>query len=296
MTSQKAKIEQRNPFLHQCVSFLEMMEHLRGGSSYGDDWRSYGNGYPEEEDHGDDYYGASSNGRKGQRPAAYDDYEDYSPSIPTSTSTSGSGSNVFSSIPRILKYGDRKIGLAMLTAGLAVTALGFTLFFNRALLRLGNLLFMAGVPLTIGPARTLGYFAQAEKFRATACLALGIFLVFVGHPILGIIAEVFGLLNIFGNMFPLLMVFVKQVPVLGPMLSQTAGGSSEKKQTRQSVDDDYSYDNDYYADDFGKSDNRRQGGEDDYYYGQQPTTPNNYGVDGDHRDRYEREDDGRGYY
>ena len=316
---QKAKLEQRHPFLHQCESLLERMERWRGGSSYGDtggdDWsRGYGNdAYPDDDGDGD-YYGApadtdNSRGTGRRPPSSYDDYEDYSPSVPPSSSrsrasSSSTSSSIVGSLPRILQYGDRKIGLALLTAGLAVTALGFTLFFNRALLRLGNLLFMAGVPLTVGPARTLGYLAQPDKWRATACLTLGIFLVFVGHPILGILAEVFGLLNIFGNLFPFLMIFVKQVPVLGPLLSPKGGNAAKKKakkKTQQSAaGDDYygDYDNDYYGDDYGNQDRGRRGGEDDYDYGQQQSTAPRYdGTEDDYRDRYsDREDDRRGFY
>ena len=60
------------------------------------------------------------------------------------------------------------------------TLLGISLFFNKALMRLENLLFIAGIPMTIGPGRTAGYFFQSKKARVTGCIILGIFLVIVG--------------------------------------------------------------------------------------------------------------------
>ena len=105
-------------------------------------------------------------------------------------------------MPDVVKNGNRKIGIPLLGGGAALTLLGVSLFFNKALMRLGNLCFVAGVPMTIGPSRTAGYFLQPKKARATGCLFFGIFLVFVGHPVLGILLEGFGLLNLFGNMFP----------------------------------------------------------------------------------------------
>lgn len=167
-------------------------------------------------------------------------------------------------LPNIIKTGNRKIGLPLLGIGAALTVLGISLFFNKTLMRLGNLFFVAGVPMTIGPGRTAGYFFQPTKARATGCLALGIFLVFVGWPVLGIALELFGFLNLFGNMFPVAMVVLKTMPVIGPLLRGEVGGAGPNRKRR--------YDGD--GDDF----------DDDYYYG---------GGGGGGRDRGE---DDRGYY
>lgn len=161
----------------------------------------------------------------------------------------------------ILRNGNKKIGFALLGAGMVFTMLGISLFFNKTLIRLGNLSLIAGVPMTIGPGRTTGYFLQPKKSRATGCLALGIFLVFVGWPILGIALEVFGLLNLFGNMFPIFMVILKQMPFVGNLLNGDNGGSNSKKNNRNANSRsryDYSYDDE---DDYEKS-NRNQ--EDSY--------------------------------
>ena len=129
----------------------------------------------------------------------------------------------------ILRKGDKKIGMVLLGGGTVFTLLGMSLFFNKTLMRMGNLLFIVGVPMTIGPGRTAGYFLQPKKARATGCLGTGIFLVMVGWPILGIALEIFGLLNLFGNMFPFLMVILKQMPVVGTLLEGVGDGGSNKK-------------------------------------------------------------------
>ena len=106
-------------------------------------------------------------------------------STPTSKDRrrSSNGGNVLLDLPQMIKTGNRKIGLPMLGIGAALTALGVSLFFNKTLMRLGNLFFVAGVPMTIGAGRTAGYFLQSKKMRATGCLSLGIFLVFIGWPV-----------------------------------------------------------------------------------------------------------------
>jgi len=263
----KKKRYSRHDWLEQCEQSLAVVvaSLLRGGGG-GDDWNSYGGPgggggyygedddderYPRQPEAADDYYSRA--------PHAYDDYEDYSPAPKTSRSSSSSD------IARILKHGDRKIGLLLLGAGLTITMLGFTLFFNKTLLRLGNVLLLAGVPVTLGPTRTLGYLAQREKWRASACLGFGMFLVLVaGHPFLGILAEVFGLLNIFGNLFPVLMVFLKQVPILGTVLkagSNNNGSSGLKK--KNSSRQQYQEEDDYYYDDYREDPYGSGGGDDD---------------------------------
>jgi len=156
----------------------------------------------------------------------------------------------------LIKNGNRQIGLPLLAAGAVFTLLGMSLFFNATLMRLGNLLFIAGVPVTLGPSRTVGYFFRPEKSRATACLVAGIFLVMVGWPIFGIAFEIFGLLNLFGNLFPVVMAIAKQMPVIGTILNGNSknkngrNGSSRRNGRRYREDE--------------------EDGEDRYYYGNRP--------------------------
>ena len=156
-----------------------------------------------------------------------------------------------SKLPAVLTSGNRKLGIIFLSSGAAFTALGITLFFNKTLMRLGNLLFVCGIPLMIGPGRTLGYFLQPKKARATGCLACGIFLVLVGHPVIGILLEVFGLLNLFGNMFPVLMIMAKNLPVVGTLFGG-GGNSSERRREKRREEDYYNDDDRYYNNDHGR--------------------------------------------
>jgi len=94
---------------------------------------------------------------------------------------------------------------------------------------------------------------------------VGILLVFVGHPILGILLEVFGLLNLFGNMFPVLMVLVKQLPFVGGLFDggnkKGSGGGRKQRSSRQEEEQYYGggggdrYYDDRYEDD-GRGDDR----------------------------------------
>jgi Got1/Sft2-like family len=226
-------------FLDQCMSLSDAWEHLRGGSSYQpDDWTNTNRNGLHDNEERDPYY--QGNDRSAN------DYDDYG-RVPSSGRKADGNGIAF--VPKILQKGDRKTGLMLLVSGFSLTFLGITLFFNKTLMRLGNLLCIAGVLLTMGPTHTVKYFVQPEKLRATICLALGIFLVLVGSPLFGIVLEVFGILNLFGNMFPILMVFIKQMPMIGELFkSTTSQGNKSRNNRREEYYDDYGSSRDYNND------------------------------------------------
>ncbi|KAG5189291.1 mitochondrial carrier domain-containing protein [Tribonema minus] len=130
----------------------------------------------------------------------------------------------------VVTKGHKTWGGMCIAAGVLLTGMGISLFFNKFLIRLGNLALVLGVSLLIGPSRCVKYFTHPTKLRGTIIFALGFFLVFTGHPILGIAAEVFGFLNLFGNMLPLLTMMARQLPVVGDLIPQpgTGGGGSKR--------------------------------------------------------------------
>jgi hypothetical protein len=108
---------------------------------------------------------------------------------------------------------NRKLGFGLSIAGGLVTSMGVIFFFNSFFLRVGNILFLSGLPMIVGPGRTVAYFTNSSRLRATVTLLFGMFLVvFAGWPITGLLVEIFGFLNLFGNLFPLLRVFLRQIP------------------------------------------------------------------------------------
>jgi hypothetical protein len=202
-------------------SFLPRAASLRGGSEHGGGFPSGGfpsGGFPSD--------GAALDGGYATDPA-YDPAYDASPGAASHDAYSAAARLS----RRVSRMGTshRQLGFGLCAAGLVTTALGVMLFMHKQLLRLGNLMFVAGFPLVVGPGRTAGYFLQPEKARATSCLLLGVLLVFWGRPLLGLILEVFGMLNLFGNLFPLVFAMVRRLPVVGDLLSGGAGGGTGRR-------------------------------------------------------------------
>jgi len=113
----------------------------------------------------------------------------------------------------------QKIGVALTTFGTLFMFLGVMLFFDAALLALGNMLFLSGLTLIIGPHKTFYFFARKQKLRGTACFLGGVMLVFFKYPFIGMIVETFGFLNLFGDFFPVVLTFLRQLPFVGTVLS-----------------------------------------------------------------------------
>lgn len=91
-----------------------------------------------------------------------------------------------------------EIGVGLVSFGSLFLILGIILFFDAALLALGNVLFTAGITLLIGPQKTFYFFARKQKMRGTICFFLGMCLVFAKWTFFGMIIEIFGFLNLFG--------------------------------------------------------------------------------------------------
>ncbi|KAK6317826.1 hypothetical protein J4Q44_G00111170 [Coregonus suidteri] len=93
---------------------------------------------------------------------------------------------------------------------------GMVLFFDKALLAIGNILFVAGLAFVIGLERTFKFFFQRHKSKATSFFLGGVVVVLIGWPIIGVVLEIYGFFLLFRGFFPVAVGFIRRVPVLGP--------------------------------------------------------------------------------
>lgn len=111
-----------------------------------------------------------------------------------------------------------EIGLGLTTFGVVFLVLGVLLLFDRPMLTLGNMLFVAGTIVLIGPDKCFKYFTNPSKFRGTICFIVGMVMVVFKWPIIGMLLELFGIANLFGNFFPTIVSFLRKLPGIGPCL------------------------------------------------------------------------------
>ena len=77
--------------------------------------------------------------------------------------------------------------------------LGLLLFLDRALLAMGNILFLIGITLLLGPSRTFLFFARKSKWRGTLAFWSGIALIVARWTLIGFLVESYGIFILFGE-------------------------------------------------------------------------------------------------
>ncbi|XP_044082300.1 vesicle transport protein GOT1B [Neovison vison] len=113
----------------------------------------------------------------------------------------------------------QKIGMGLTGFGVFFLFFGMILFFDKALLAIGNVLFVAGLAFVIGLERTFRFFFQKHKMKATGFFLGGVFVVLIGWPLIGMIFEIYGFFLLFRGFFPVVIGFIRRVPVLGSLLN-----------------------------------------------------------------------------
>lgn len=113
----------------------------------------------------------------------------------------------------------RKIGIGLTFFGLIFSLLGVFLLLDRQLLAMGNALFLVGVMLIIGPTRSVRFFFQKRKIKGSVFFFIGMAMVLIGWPLIGIVLEAFGFVNLFGDFFPVVISFLRRMPVVGNVLN-----------------------------------------------------------------------------
>ncbi|KAF9679119.1 hypothetical protein SADUNF_Sadunf07G0106900 [Salix dunnii] len=114
----------------------------------------------------------------------------------------------------------REIGLGLTGFGIFFSFLGIVFFFDKGLLAMGNILFISGVSLTIGPKSTMQFFMKRQNFKGTISFGVGFFFVVIGWPVIGMILEAYGFIVLFSGFWPTLAVFVQRIPILGWVFQQ----------------------------------------------------------------------------
>ncbi|KAJ6908537.1 hypothetical protein NC651_018820 [Populus alba x Populus x berolinensis] len=114
----------------------------------------------------------------------------------------------------------KKIGLGLTGFGIFFSFLGIVFFFDKGLIAMGNILFISGVSLTIGPKSTMQFFMKRQNFKGTISFGAGFFFVVIGWPVIGMILEAYGFIVLFSGFWPTLAVFVQRIPIFGWVFQQ----------------------------------------------------------------------------
>jgi len=123
----------------------------------------------------------------------------------------------------------QKIGVAFCSGGGFFLLGGVMLFFDRAMLAMGNILFLIGLTLIIGAQKTLAFFARRQKLKGTMAFALGILMILMRWPLIGFCVELYGIFVLFGDFFATIAGFAYNIPVIGPYIARALEAVSETR-------------------------------------------------------------------
>jgi ABC-type maltose transport system permease subunit len=83
-----------------------------------------------------------------------------------------------------------------------------------------QILFLIGLTLIIGLAKTAAFFARRQKWKGTAAFAAGILLILFRWPFIGFLVELYGIFVLFGDFFATIAGFAGGIPVVGPWITK----------------------------------------------------------------------------
>ncbi|EME88741.1 uncharacterized protein MYCFIDRAFT_185301 [Pseudocercospora fijiensis CIRAD86] len=122
----------------------------------------------------------------------------------------------------------QKIGVAFCTGGGFFLLFGLILLFDRALLAMGDILFLIGITLLLGPQRTFAFFARKQKWRGSLAFWAGILLILIRWPFIGFLVQTYGMFILFGEFFKTLASFAYNIPVIGPYVAKGLSVAGDK--------------------------------------------------------------------
>ncbi|POS81179.1 Got1-like family protein [Diaporthe helianthi] len=121
-------------------------------------------------------------------------------------------------MPSMWLSDSQKIGVAFCSGGGFFLIGGVMLFFDRAMLAMGNILFLIGLTIIIGPQKTLLFFARKQKAKGTAAFFGGLILILLRWPLIGFCIELYGIMVLFGDFFGTIAAFARSAPIVGPYI------------------------------------------------------------------------------
>ncbi|KAK3318426.1 Got1-like family protein [Apodospora peruviana] len=121
-------------------------------------------------------------------------------------------------MPSMWLSDSQKIGVAFCSGGGFFLIGGVFLFFDRAMLAMGNILFLIGLTIIIGPQKTLLFFARKQKAKGTAAFFAGLTLILLRWPLIGFLVELYGIFILFGDFLGTIASFARNIPVVGPYI------------------------------------------------------------------------------
>lgn len=115
---------------------------------------------------------------------------------------------------------NNKLGMFLVLSGLCSYFIGLILLFDRSLLLIGNLCFVAGIFVLVGVLGGFSFFTSKGKFMGSLYFFIGFLIIVLKWSFIGGLVQIFGLYGMFKSFLPYLFEYLMSMPVIGPFLSK----------------------------------------------------------------------------
>ena len=112
----------------------------------------------------------------------------------------------------------QKVGVVVTAAGIALLYFGVMMYFDQGLLLFGNALLLVGLAVLLGFVKLAEVLLLQAKLQGSGMFFGGMFLVYYGFCIVGILLELYGAFLLFGGFVPIMLDYLRQVPLLGRLV------------------------------------------------------------------------------
>ena len=120
-----------------------------------------------------------------------------------------------------IELGTVIIGISSLLYGF-----GILMFFDRAFLMLGNILFICGLCILVGVSETFMFFAR--KIKGSLALIIGLIFIIIKWKLIGTICQIYGIYQFFKAYALQFLSYFEWVPLIGPYIAKMRKGGLKK--------------------------------------------------------------------
>jgi ABC-type Co2+ transport system permease subunit len=110
------------------------------------------------------------------------------------------------------------IGMLLTALGILFSFSGILLFLDKGLMALGNIMFLVGITMTIGPPATMKFFSRPRHRIGSICFLGGTLLIVLSWTLIGLCIQSYGFWRLFAAFFPTVLQYARQVPYISTLL------------------------------------------------------------------------------
>ena len=125
-----------------------------------------------------------------------------------------------------MKITNIELGTVIIFVSATLYGLGILMFFDRAFLMLGNLLFIAGLFILVGSKETFMFFAR--KIKGSLALGIGLIFIIIKWKFIGAICQIYGIYQFFKAYALQFLSYFEWIPIIGPYIAKMRRGAIKK--------------------------------------------------------------------